>query len=88
MNFINTDEIELELDEADCQELAYVYLNWKNGGKGYAKCKKCSRWMKQSKTKPKKYCEDCGKEVEREQTRDRVRRYRERCNGNLQMAWP
>lgn len=83
INFINTDEVVLELDETDCQELAYVYLNWKNGGKEYTKCQKCNKLMKQSKTKPKKYCETCGKEVERENTRERVRRYRERCNGNL-----
>ena len=83
VNFINSDEVVLELDEADCQELAYGYLSWKNNGKGYTKCQKCHRLMKQSKTKPKKYCEECGKEVEREQTRERVRRYREKCNGNL-----
>ena len=83
VNFINTDDVTLELDETACQELAYVYLHWKNNGKGYTRCYKCNRWMKQSKTKPKKYCEECGKEVEREQTRARVRRYREKCNGNL-----
>lgn len=83
VNFINTDEIALELDETDCQELAYVYLHWKNNGKGYTRCQRCNRWMKQSKTKPKKYCEDCGQEVEREKTRERVKRYREKCNGNL-----
>ena len=80
VNFMDAGEVELELD---CQELAYVYLNWKNNGKGYTKCQKCNGWMKQSKTKPKKYCESCAKEVEREQTRDRVRRYRDKCNGNL-----
>ena len=69
VNFINTDEIVLELDEDDCRELAYVYLNWKNDGKGYTKCQRCNRWMKQSKTKPKKYCEDCAKIVQTEQKR-------------------
>lgn len=69
VNFINTDEIELELDEVDCQELAYTYLSWKNNGKGYTKCQKCNRLMKQSKTRPKKYCEECAKEVQREQKR-------------------
>jgi hypothetical protein len=83
VNFMSTDEVVLELDETDCQELAYVYLYWKNGNKGYTRCQRCGRWMKQSKTKPKKYCEECAKEVEREQTRERVRRYRERCNDNL-----
>ena len=69
VNFINTDEIVLELEEIDCQELAYVYLNWKNDGKGYTRCQRCNRWMKQSKTKPKKYCEDCAKVVQTEQKR-------------------
>lgn len=83
VNFIDCNDVALELDETDCQELAYVYLNWKNNGKGYTKCQKCNRLMKQSKTKPKKYCENCAKEVEREHTRERVRRYREKCNENL-----
>ena len=69
VNFMNTDEVVLELNEVDCQELAYAYLNWKNDGKGYTKCKHCNRLMKQSKTKPKKYCEECAKEVQREQKR-------------------
>jgi hypothetical protein len=83
VNFINFDDVVLELSEIDCQELAYVYLNWKNKGKGYTRCKKCERWMKQSKTKPKKYCEECAKETERKNSKERVRRYRERCNENL-----
>ena len=50
-----------ELDEIDCQELAYAYLNKKNEGKGYTRCQKCNRLIKQSKTKPRKYCEECAK---------------------------
>lgn len=69
VNFINTDEVVFELDEIDCQELAYVYLSWKNNGDGYTKCQRCHRLMKQSKTKPKKYCEECAKEVQKEQKR-------------------
>ncbi len=69
VNFIDVNNVTLELDETDCQELAYVYLNWKNGGKGYTKCKRCNKWMKQSKTKPKKYCEDCAKVVQTDQKR-------------------
>ena len=59
----------LNLNEIDCKELAYVYLNWKNNGKGYTKCQKCNRLMKQSKTKPKKYCEECEQVVLTEQKR-------------------
>lgn len=69
VNFINDDEVVLDLDEMDCQELAYVYLCWKNNGKGYAKCQMCGRPMRQGKTKPKKYCEACAKEVQTEQKR-------------------
>lgn len=62
VNFIDDDgETALELDEIDCQELAYVYLNWKNDGKGYTRCQKCNRLIKQSKTRPRKYCEECAK---------------------------
>lgn len=57
VNFINEDdEVALDLNEIDCKELAYVYLNWKNGG-GYNKCEKCGRLFRKSKTK--KYCADC-----------------------------
>ena len=83
VNFIDDGETILSLNEMDCQELAYIYLNWKNNGKGYTRCQKCNRIIKQSKTKPKKYCEECAKEVEKENTRERVRRYREKCNENL-----
>lgn len=74
------DEIAFELKEVDYLELAYAYLSWKNNGKGYARCQKCNRLMRQGKTKPRKYCEECAKEVERENTRERVRRFREKCN--------
>jgi hypothetical protein len=69
VKFIDTSEVVLELDEVDCQELAYVYLNWKNDGKGYTRCHRCNKLTKQSKTKPKKYCEECGREVQKEQKR-------------------
>ena len=71
VNFINDAESEvvLNLDEVDCCELAYLYLSWKNNGKGYTKCQRCNRMIKQSKTKPKKYCEECAKEVLTEQKR-------------------
>jgi hypothetical protein len=75
------DDIVFELKEIDYLELAYIYLSWKNDGKGYARCQKCDRIMRQSKTRPRKYCEECAKEVEKEKTRERVRRYREKCNG-------
>lgn len=69
VNFISDDDVALELDETDCKELAYVYLNWKDNGVGYTRCKVCNTLMKQSKTKPRKYCERCAVNVEREQKR-------------------
>lgn len=70
VNFINDeDETVLTLDEMDCQELAYVYLSWKNDGKGYTRCQRCNKLIKQSKTKPRKYCEECAQEVLTEQKR-------------------
>lgn len=36
------DPVVLELDESNYYELAYTYLNWKNGG-GFKKCKGCGR---------------------------------------------
>jgi hypothetical protein len=75
------DEIAFELSEVDYLELAYYYLSWKNNGQGYARCQKCNRLMRQGKTKPRKYCEECAKIAERENTRERVRRFREKCNG-------
>ena len=73
------DEAVLNLDEIDCQELAYAYLNWKNEGKGYTRCQKCNKLIKQSKTKPRKYCEECAKEVVVEQKR----RWAEKSRKNL-----
>ena len=70
VNCINDDdEAALELDEVDCQELAYVYLNWKNDGKGYTRCQRCNKLIKQSKTRPRKYCDECAEVVVTEQKR-------------------
>lgn len=59
----NIGEPVLNLDETDCKELAYVYLNWKNKGNGYGCCDCCNRLMKKSKKNPKRFCEDCSKIV-------------------------
>ena len=45
IDYISDDEndpVVLELDESNYYELAFTYLNWKNGG-GYKKCKSCGR---------------------------------------------
>lgn len=49
------EEIVLELNESDYLEIAYTYLNYKNGG--YKRCKTCGRWFKVSVGKPnEQYC--------------------------------
>ena len=47
------DEVVLTLDEFDYLELAYAYLNYKNGG--YKRCELCGRWFK-PKSNASKYC--------------------------------
>lgn len=63
------DEVVLELKEIDYTELAYVYMSWKNNGEGFTKCQRCGRTIKQSKTRPRKYCEECAGIVVTEQKR-------------------
>ena len=51
----NDDDVVLELNESDYLEIAYTYLNYKNGG--YKRCKECGRWFKFSSSKPnEQYC--------------------------------
>ena len=106
-------ETVLELREDDYKELAYAYLNYKNGG--YKHCKNCGKLFKMQKNAPGRlYCKDCGQkeeinrfkvmvcvdcgedfvvdtrnmnkcrcdgcqhEVDKEKTRQRVQKYRER----------
>lgn len=60
VNFINTaGDVALQLNEDHCKDLAYEYLNWKNGGEGYARCEFCGKVIKQSKSNPKRYCKEC-----------------------------
>lgn len=49
------EESVLILDEYDYKELAYAYLNYKNGG--YKRCKECGAWFKTKSSEPNlKYC--------------------------------
>lgn len=80
VNFVShnpDDEVAFELKEVDYLELAYIYLSWKNNGKGYTRCTKCNRLMRQSKTKPRKYCEECANSSTKESWREASRRYRD-----------
>ena len=56
-------EVVMELGEDDYKELAYAYLNYKNGG--YKHCKSCGRLFKMSKNAPGRlYCKECGQHEE------------------------
>lgn len=77
------DQVVLKVNEDDFAELAYVYENWKNNGVGFTRCELCNKLMQQSKTRPRKYCKECGELVEKENSKERVRRFREKCNENL-----
>lgn len=78
IDYISDDEndpVVLELEESNYHELAFTYLNWKNGG-GYKKCKSCGRLFRvknnngmndRSKTNEenrKQYCKDCSPKYE------------------------
>ena len=55
----DTSEAVMELGEDDYKELAYAYLNYKNGG--YKHCKNCGRLFKMHKSAPGRlYCKECG----------------------------
>lgn len=64
VGFVDDDsEAILELGEEDYKELAYTYLNYKNGG--YKHCKGCGRLFKMHKNSPGRlYCKECGQKEE------------------------
>jgi hypothetical protein len=64
VGFIDNDsEVVMELNEDDYKELAYAYLNYKNGG--YKYCKNCGRLFKMSKNaRGRLYCKECGQKEE------------------------
>lgn len=59
----NESDAALILNEDDYKELAYTYLNYKNGG--YKHCKGCGRLFKMHKSEPGRlYCKECGQKEE------------------------
>ena len=64
VGFVDDDsETVMELNEDDYKELAYTYLNYKNGG--YKRCKGCGRLFKMHKNSPGRlYCKECGQKEE------------------------
>lgn len=64
VGFVDDDsETVMELVEEDYKELAYTYLNYKNGG--YKRCKDCGRLFKMNKNSPGRlYCKKCGQRAD------------------------
>lgn len=64
VSFVNNDsEQVITLGEDDYKELAYAYLNYKNGG--YKHCKSCGKLFKIHKSSPGRlYCKECGQKEE------------------------
>jgi hypothetical protein len=62
--FVDDDsEPVIKLGEDDYKELAYAYLNYKNGG--YKYCKGCGKLFKMHKNSPGRlYCKECGQKEE------------------------
>ena len=52
------DDVVLTLTEDNYKELAFTYLNWKNGG-GYKECKHCGRLFRTKKQGNQIYCKKC-----------------------------
>ena len=62
IDYISDDEndpVILELDEDSYRELAYTYLNWKNGG-GFKRCKNCGRLFRVKTSASKSIGSDYG----------------------------
>lgn len=64
VDFVDNDsEPVMELHEEDYKELAYTYLNYKNGG--YRKCRGCGRLFRVYKrSHTQLYCKECGHKEE------------------------
>ena len=68
LNFVSYDEddpIILELTENNYKELAFTYLNLKNGG--YKECKSCGRLFKVKKEGNQLYCKKCAPKHEKQE---------------------
>lgn len=57
------DPVVLELYESNYKELAFTYLNWKNGG--YKACKSCGSLFKTKKQGNQEYCKMCTPKYEK-----------------------
>ena len=56
------------LTENNYKELAFTYLNWKNGG--YKECKSCGRLFKTKKEGNQLYCKKCSKKEDKNEYKE------------------
>jgi hypothetical protein len=77
---VNDEEI-IIVPDGDFDELAFVYEDWKSKGEKFTRCEMCGRLIKKSKTKPKKYCEECARESHLESKRLSEQRRRDKIRG-------
>lgn len=54
----SNDNVVLTLTENNYKELAFTYMNWKNGG-GYKECKSCCRLFRTKEEGNQLYCKKC-----------------------------
>lgn len=76
VNFINDDEVVLKID--DFRELGYEYLNYIQKG-NFTRCQICGKLIEVTGNK-KKYCDECAKEVEKNNAKLRKRKQRNKCH--------
>ena len=70
------EEGEIAFTVDDIENAIYYYLNWK--GERWIKCSKCSEYFKRTTKKIPKYCRNCAKEINIENTKNK---YKIRKNG-------
>lgn len=58
--------INFRLDDKTAEDIVYHYLKWR-GDKNIKECEVCGCLIQQSRTRPKKYCNKCAKNVKQEQ---------------------
>lgn len=66
--FIDTSDTYV-LKISDFRNLGYAYLNWKSGG--YFRCAECGVLCKQNRYGNKKYCNECAKQVQLKQIKEK-----------------
>jgi hypothetical protein len=71
------DEEIIIVPDGDFDELAFVYEDWKSKGQNFTRCEACGRLIKKSKTRPRKYCEECAKASTQESWREASKKYRD-----------